>query len=138
MAINVSTVGLYENDLKVTDPFRCCFSLCGSVRSSLSPVLTLFSWLNLPVQTWASLGVSPKFIRISHLPEHPGSSLPVQSLPFRLFTVQGDSSLNGGEGGLTMALQSATIHQYDWLVKASSHQTCLQHTVSSSSVSGVL
>ena len=36
-----------------------------------------------------------------------------------------------------MALQSTTIHQYDWLVKASSHQTCLQHTQSSSSVSGV-
>ena len=41
----------------------------------------------------------------------------VQSLPFGLFTVQGESSLGGGEGGLTMALQSTTIHQYDWLVK---------------------
>ena len=51
----------------------------------------------------------------------PGSSLPVHSLPFGLFTVQLESSLGGGEGGLTMALQSTTIHQYNWLVKASSH-----------------
>ena len=28
-----------------------------------------------------------------------------------------ESSLGGGEGGLTMALQSTTIHRYDWLVK---------------------
>ena len=58
----------------------------------------------------------------------PVSSPPVQSLPFGLFTVQWESSLGGGEGGLTMALQSTTIHQYDWLVKASFHQACLQHT----------
>ena len=37
--------------------------------------------------------------------------------PLGLFTVQWESSLGGGEGGLTMALQSTTIHQYDWLVK---------------------
>ena len=29
---------------------RCYKWLCGSVRSSLSPVLTLFFWLNLPAQ----------------------------------------------------------------------------------------
>ena len=42
---------------------------------------------------------------------------PVQSLPFGLFTVPWESSLGGGEGGLTMALQSTTIHRYNWLVK---------------------
>ena len=36
-----------------------------------------------------------------------------------------------------MALQTTTIQQYDWLVKANSHQTCLQHTFFSNSVSGV-
>ena len=29
-----------------------------------------------------------------------------------------------------MALQSTTVQQYDWFVKASSHQACLKHTQS--------
>ena len=30
-----------------------------------------------------------------------------------------------GEGGLTMVLLCTTIHQHDWLVNESAHQTCL-------------
>ena len=61
------------------------------------------------------------------------------------FTVHRGCPLGGGEGGLTMTLLSTTInqhdwlvlqrgiriHQYldDWLVRATSHQICLQHTL---------
>ena len=58
---------------------------------------------------------------------HPEPSLPVLALPFGLFTVHRETSLGGGEGGLTMTLQGTTIHQYGWSVNASSYQTCFQH-----------
>ena len=68
----------------------------------------------------------------------PGSFLPVQSLPFGLFTVQWESSPCGGEGGLTMAL--TRYHNPPVrLVGQSQFPPNLSpsYTVSSSSVSGV-
>ena len=63
----------------------------------------------------------PEFFHVQGLP-HQFSHSPLVCSEYN------GSFLGGGEGGLTMALQSTTIHQYDWLVKASSHQACLQHT----------
>ena len=77
MAISVSTVWLCRNDLSSAwgvDNFKL---------PTPSPHLT-----NKEV---------PEF-------SHSGPSLPVQALPFGLFTVHRDSSLDGGEGDLTMAL----------------------------------
>ena len=51
---------------------------------------------------------------------HQGPSLPIQALPFwSVFKLHRGCSLGGGEGGLTMALLSTTIHQHDWSVNAS-------------------
>ena len=56
---------------------------------------------------------------------HPGPSLPIQALPFGLFSQYTAGVLGGGKEGLT-----TTIHQHDWTINASTHQTCLQHTQS--------
>ena len=69
--------GCVELVPKVADPFGWCFFLYGSVRSSLSPVLTLFLAHTCLFKTLAALGVRPKFIRISQ----EGYTLPFRKRP---------------------------------------------------------
>ena len=65
-----------------------------------------------------------------HAFSHPGPVLPVQSPT--LWPVHSTHGVhNGGQRGQTDGFTEGTrIHQYldDWLVRATSHQTCLQHT----------
>ena len=75
MAISVSTVGL------------CNFSSARGVDNFKLPTPSPHS-TNKEV---------PEFSR-------PRPSIPVQALPFGLFTVHGEFSVDGGRGGLTMAL----------------------------------
>ena len=62
-----------------------------------------------------------------HAFSHPGLVLPVQSST--LWSVHSTHGVySGGQGGQTDGLQRGIrIHQYldDWLVRATSHQTCL-------------
>ena len=65
-----------------------------------------------------------------HVFSHPGSVLPVQSPT--LWSVHSTYRVHsGGQRGQTDGLtEGYKIHQYldGWLVRATSHQTCLQHT----------
>ena len=61
---------------------------------------------------------------------HPGSDIPVQGLPFGLSTAPMEFTVIAKEVKLTAIHKGIRIHQYldDWLVRARSHQACLQHT----------
>ena len=65
-----------------------------------------------------------------HAFSSPGSILPVQSPT--LWSIHSPHGVHsGGQRGQTMALQKGIrTHEYldDWLVRASTHDTCLQHT----------
>ena len=60
----------------------------------------------------------------------PGSVLPVQALPFGLSTAPMEFTVVAKEVKLVAFQKGIRIHQYldDWLVRASTHHTCLQHT----------
>ena len=60
----------------------------------------------------------------------PGSVLPVQALPFGLSTAPMEFTVVAKEVKLVDFQKGIRIHQYldDWLVRASTHHTCLHHT----------
>ena len=60
----------------------------------------------------------------------PGSGLPGQTLPFGLSTTPMEFTVVAKEVKLMALQRGIRIHQYldDWLVRASTHDTCLQHT----------
>ena len=61
----------------------------------------------------------------------PGSDIPVQALSFGLSTAPMELTVVAKELKLMAIHKGIIIHQYldDWLVKATSHQVCLQHTL---------
>ena len=65
-----------------------------------------------------------------HALSPPGSVLPVQALPFGLSTAPMEFTVVAKEVKLVAFQKGIRIHQYldDWLVRASTHHTCLQHT----------
>ena len=65
-----------------------------------------------------------------HALSPPGSVLPVQALPFGLSTAPMEFTVVAKEVKLMAFQKGIRIHQYldDWLVRASTHHTCLQHT----------
>ena len=65
-----------------------------------------------------------------HALSPPGSVLPVQTLPFGLSTAPMEFTVVAKEVKLVAFQKGIRIHQYldDWLVRASTHHTCLQHT----------
>ena len=60
----------------------------------------------------------------------PGSGLPGQTLPFGLSTTPMEFTVVAKEVKLMALQRGIRIHQYldDWLVRASTHDACLQHT----------
>ena len=70
---------------------------------------------------------------IQEIPETscPGSDLPVQGSAFRFgYSTLGvhSGSKRGETDGLTQGYKDPPVPLDDWLVRATSHQTCLQHT----------
>ena len=65
-----------------------------------------------------------------HALSPPGSVLPIQALPFGLSTAPMEFTVVAKEVKLVAFQKGIRIHQYldDWLVRASTHHTCLQHT----------
>ena len=59
-----------------------------------------------------------------------GQSYQFKALPFGLPTAPMEFTVVAKEGKLMALQRGIRIHQYldDWLVRATSHQTCLQHT----------
>ena len=68
---------------------------------------------------------SSQSVQEVHAFSHPGSVLPVQ-----ISTLWSVHSTYGVHSGLMALQMGIRTHQYldDWLVRAMSHQTCLQHT----------
>ena len=60
---------------------------------------------------------------------HPGSDIPVKALPFGLSTAPMEFNVVVKEVKLMTIHKGIRIHQYldNWLVRARSHQACLQH-----------
>ena len=104
-------------------------------------------------EKWETLGASPKIIRILregythpkdayfHIPIHSqsrkymrfhiqGQSYQFKALPFGLSTAPMEFTVVAKEVKLMALRQGIRIHQYldDWLVRASTLHTCLQHT----------
>ena len=65
-----------------------------------------------------------------HALSPPGSVLPVQALPFGLSTAPMEFTVVAKEVKLVAFQKGIRIYQYldDWLVRASTHHTCPQHT----------
>ena len=59
-----------------------------------------------------------------------GETYPFKALPFDLSTAPMEFTVVAKEVKLLAMKQGIRTHQYldDWLVRARSHQTCLQHT----------
>ena len=65
-----------------------------------------------------------------HALSHPGPVLQFKALPFGLSTAPMEFTVVAKEVKLMALQRGIRIHQYldDWLVRATSHQPCLQHT----------
>ena len=79
------------------------------------------TYFHIPIQEQ-----SRKYLRF-HIQ---GQSYQFKALPFRLSTAPMDFTVVAKEVKLMAMQKGIRIHQYldDWLVKARSHQICLQHT----------
>ena len=64
-----------------------------------------------------------------HAVSYPGRDLPIQALPFGLSTAPMEFTVVAKEVKFLAMKKGIRIHQYldDWLVRARSHQICLQH-----------
>ena len=69
-------------------------------------------------------------VQYEHPFSHPGSDLLIQSTT--IWPIHSPNGLysSGKRGQVSCTAKGIRIHQYldDWLVRARSHQTCLQHT----------
>ena len=72
----------------------------------------------------------PQSVQEVHAFSHPGPVLPVKALPFGLSTALMEFTVVAKEVKLMALQRGIRIHQYldDWLVRATFHQICLQHT----------